>query len=69
MYNVRALSLNVSQELDPEKPMSLNQGYLYVILSRVTNINNPYLIGEDNVDAATNIITSENKVRLTLVAL
>ena len=49
--------------------MSLNQGYLYVILSRVTNINNPYLIGKDNVDATTNMITSENKVRLTLVAL
>ena len=49
--------------------MSLNQGHLYVILSRVTNINNPYLIGEDNVDATTNMITSENKVRLTLVAL
>ena len=38
---------------DPEKPISLNQGQLYVALSRVTNINYPNLIGGDNVDATT----------------
>ena len=38
---------------DPEKPISLNQGQLYVVLSRVTIINYPYLIGGDNVDTTT----------------
>ena len=38
---------------DPEKPISLNQGQLYVALSRVTIINYPNLIGGDNVDATT----------------
>ena len=38
---------------DPEKPISLNQGQLYVVLSRVTIISYSYLIGGENVDATT----------------
>ena len=57
MYNLQGPEFEfkclAAIRFDLEKPMSLNQGQMYVVLSSVTNINNPYLIGEENFDATT----------------
>ena len=61
IHKVQGLTLNESVvSFDLEKQKSFNQGQMYVAISRITNINSLFLIGDyssnaikANKDAAT----------------
>ena len=52
VHKVQVFGLNAAIiSFDLEKQNSFNQGQIYVALSRITNINNLYLIGKYNGNA------------------
>ena len=67
VYKVRGLGLSKGVvSFDLEKQKSFNQGQMYVVISRIRNTNNLFLIGEYSCNAFkanTDATTEYNRLR------